>query len=147
MPQPPVVVLVACALALALLVAGAEVGVRETAQPEAAEEVLTVNYSAAQPVSEGSARFGYEEGERVTVNGSRLTEGSDYQFNTTSGAVRFFNTTNSTSGDNATVAYQFREPPQRVQQTAGLVGGVLEVLGVLLWPLLGALVLVVVGRL
>jgi hypothetical protein len=147
MQEPAVVVLVACALALALLVGGAEVGVRETVQPEAATETLTVNFSAPQPLSNGSERFGYEDDERVTVNGDRLEESTDYDFNATNGTVSFFDTGNITAGETATVDYRFRAPPQRVQQTTGLIAGVLEVLGVLLWPLIGGLILVVISRL
>lgn len=70
------------------------------------EETLTVDYSNESPVSENATIEGYGDNETISVDGTQLVEGTDYAWNTSSGNVTWYNTSNTTSGDSARVSYR-----------------------------------------
>ena len=69
------------------------------------EENLAVDYTTASSVSEGATQEGYSENVTVVVDGTTLTEGQDYDWNPGTGAVTWYNTTDTTDGSTAHITY------------------------------------------
>lgn len=79
-------------------------------------ETATIDYSSDYSVSENATdteHYGAET--TVTVDGTQLVEGTDYDWDATDGNITWYNTTNTSSGDNARVEYRAH---QRTEETA-----------------------------
>lgn len=71
------------------------------------EESLTVDYNNASSVSENATLEGYgDDPTVVNSSGTTLVEGTDYDWNTSSGEVTWYNTTNTTDGESADIDYR-----------------------------------------
>lgn len=79
------------------------------------EESLTVDYGNESNVSEPATVEGYGADPTVTVNGSELVEGTDYDWDSSTGNVTWYDTANSSDGDSATIRYAAY---QRTEETA-----------------------------
>jgi len=109
------------------------------AERVAASDEITVGYSGAQAVDESGLRYA----ETVTVtnaSGATLRADIDYRWDATNGTVTFINTSATSSGETATVAYEYREPSQRQRTIAGVVSALGMPLVYLLFLLAGGYV-------
>jgi hypothetical protein len=79
------------------------------------EETATVDYTDDYDVAQNATLEGYDDNPAVTANGQQLVRGEDYKWNATGGTVTWLNSTNTTSGDTATIEYRAY---QRTQETA-----------------------------
>jgi len=69
-------------------------------------ETLTVDYAAESAVSQNATVEGYSDTVTITSGGQTLVAGTDYRWDAANGTVNWLNTTNTTSGDSATIEYQ-----------------------------------------
>lgn len=68
-------------------------------------EELTVDYGNESAVSENATVEGYSENVTIVVDGTTLEDGTDYSWNDSAGTVEWYNTTNTSDGDSATIDY------------------------------------------
>lgn len=141
------VLVVACALALA--VPGLNAATDSNVRPvnETATETVTVEYGAANDTAlPPRDAYAFLDNETVTnASGDQLVEGADYEWFTGNGTVRFFNTSATSSGESATVDYTYQrarsgEGRYVVDQLANLD----PLVGLLLFVAVGGLLLKVV---
>jgi hypothetical protein len=143
-----VIVLGACALALAIGIQAGSAALADVpaVERDVANESLTVNYSTTQSVDKGSADFGYRDTETVeNASGATLVEGTDYDFNVTSGNVSFFNTTNTTANNTATIDYTYLQQDPEAARFGGFVGDMMPVLGLVLFFVVAGVIMDYVG--
>lgn len=69
------------------------------------QESITVDYSSATNVSENATVEGYGENVTIVVDGTELVAGSDYAWDDSDGQVTWYNSSNTTDGDAATIEY------------------------------------------
>jgi hypothetical protein len=93
--------------------------------PFSYEETIPINVNGTSTVSQGTTIEGYGDSPTITADGKTLSEGSDYDWNTTTGTVTWHDTPNN-AVDNATIAY---EAYQRTEVT--------EVAWMVIAPLMG----------
>lgn len=92
-------------LLLGLAVPGLATAYDFAGTPIAYSEDATVDYSNETAVEQNVTLEGYGDSTRITVNGTELTEGTDYDWNSDDGIVTWYNTTNTSDGETATVEY------------------------------------------
>jgi len=98
-------------------------------------ESVTVNYSVDSQVNASYPRV-FLDNETITDSGgATLTEGTDYDWNTSTGNITWYNTLQTSEGEQAHIDYAFRRPTTGTR----LNGGILRVFG----GLVGVLLLVV----
>jgi hypothetical protein len=69
---------------------------------------VTVNYSTPQAVDTDQPAETFHDNETVSnQSGSTLTEGTDYDWNTSTGEVTFYNTSATSEGNTATVDFAY----------------------------------------
>lgn len=73
--------------------------------PFSYDETQTVDYGNVTAVSESSTAEGYGDSPTIVVDGTTLTENTDYAWNTSSGEVTWYNTTNTSDSDTAEIDY------------------------------------------
>lgn len=95
------------------------------------EDAVTVDYDTNQSVSPDRSPESFRDNETVrNASGSTLVEGVDYDWNTSTGSVAFYNTSNTSSGNTAEVAYAYDAYTDRttgIQSVLGLLFRVLLV--------------------
>lgn len=69
------------------------------------EETTTINFTSNYSVEQNATLEDYGESPTITSNGSELVQGTDYEWNATSGVVNWIDTQNTTDGDGATIQY------------------------------------------
>lgn len=128
-------------LAFVVLVAAAfvlfqvgDIGLEQggTEQASTTNETLVVSYSNSVRVSAATSRYtrGFEDNETVyNASGAELAESTDYDFNTTTGAVTFFNTTNTTDGENANITYTYSQNVDSVRNSEPILRTVISAVG------------------
>lgn len=116
-------------LLLALAVPALATAYDYAGTPYGHSETLTVDYSAASEVSENATTEGYRDTATITVNGTTLTDGVDYQWNTSSGEVTWFNTTNTSSGDTATIEYQAYQRTAQTEASWAIIAPLMGLFG------------------
>lgn len=79
------------------------------------EETLTVDYTTEPAVSQNATGEGYGTAPEVIVNGTVLVEGADYSWSASDGTVTWYDTANTSTGDEAQIVYRAH---QRTQETA-----------------------------
>lgn len=108
----------------------------------AESETQSVDYSAAVAVSPEQSVDAFRDNETVlNASGSQLVEGTDYDWNTTSGEVTFYNTSNTTEGADATVEYAYDGYSDRASANRDVLGLVYRIMAMSL--LVGAGLVVV----
>lgn len=129
---------VVIALALALGASAVNIGYSNAAAPGNATENATVDYDVNYTVENADA---YEfTSLNVTSNGTELREGTDFEFDVENGTVNWINSVETTDGDAATVAYDFRDHSDTTQNQRNYLALVSGPLGLLLMIVaLGAL--------
>ena len=98
-------------------------------------ESVTVDYQTSTSVNESGLR--YSDDVSVAVNGSSLTQGSDFRWNETSGEISFVNTSATSSGDTATVTVEYRAPSNQQRSVAQMLNVLATPLVLLLFLLAG----------
>jgi hypothetical protein len=109
-------------VALAFLLPGLGTALDDTADTVTVNETVTVDYTTNSSLSESGSY--YYDNESVSVGGQPLTEGTDYEFHTETGDIQWFDTANTTSGDDANVTYHYAT----VDETTGLIATILQTL-------------------
>lgn len=125
-------------LGLGLLFAGANVGYQQAVTDfNETNESITVDYSQTVQVDQTGDAFSYND--TVTVYNSsdaELVEGDDYTWYASNGSVAWFDTANTTDGEQASISYDYTAPPESNRA----MGGVLKAVGIGLTMLLVLLV-------
>jgi hypothetical protein len=110
--RPIVGGIAAVGLFVAFLVAGS-LAAMEGSQANARDfqvssESLTVDYENTSTVTASDRAIRFFDNETVrNSSGTVLSEGDDYRWNTSSGSIEWINSTDTTEGANATIAYGF----------------------------------------
>lgn len=96
-------------LALGVAASAATVSYQDTAGNHTVTgEQLTVDYSNTSQVSPAGDAFRYQDDEVVrNASGSQLTEGTDYDWNTSTGEVTWYDTAATSDGETATITYTY----------------------------------------
>lgn len=92
-------------LLLALSVPALATAHEYSGTPLSYEETLSVDYSSTSSVSEGATVEGFGTDPTLSNDGSILVEDEDYRWNSSSGAVTWINSSNTTSGDTVVIGY------------------------------------------
>jgi len=114
--------------------------VADTSQEESARtttnvtgESIVVQYDIYQLTDKAESRYtlSFNNSSVAVFNesGAELTRGTDYEWNNTDGTIRFLNTTATTEGNNATIAYTVVENTETVQSIGGPLSVVVNALG------------------
>lgn len=128
-------------LVLVIVVGGAFAAyqVADSARDSAAQEADTVTNETLvqqvgtwQLVSKSTDEFtaGFNDSVTVYNNSSvELTEGTDYEWNETDGAIKFLDTDSTSDGDPANITYTYFENTQEVKRVAGPLDVIVTGLG------------------
>jgi len=95
-------------------------------------ETLTQYYDNYQLVNKSTEEFTAGFNNTATVynsSGVELTDGTDYDWNATDGAITFYDTDNTTAGENATITYTYFENANVVKKIAGPLKPMVEGIG------------------
>lgn len=92
-------------LLLGLAVPGLSTAYDYAGTPIEYSETVTVDYNNESSVSENATVEGYGKSPTITVGDTELVEGTDYDWDSSSGNVTWYNTSNTTDGDTATIQY------------------------------------------
>lgn len=116
------------AFVLLILVVGAvgiNAAINESARypTSVVNESVTVNYSSPTLVDRSGDVYGlFYDNETVrNQTGAVLTDGTDYDWNRTTGAITWFNTASTTDGETATITYWFDEPSPEGQALSAVL--------------------------
>jgi hypothetical protein len=110
-----------------------------TVDRKAVNESLTQQVGIYQLVDAAEDEYTAGFNDTVTVYNSsdvELTEGTDYEWNSTDGTILFTNTASTSDGAAANITYQYQENTEAVKTLDGPVGAVVSAVGEL--PLLAA---------
>lgn len=105
-------------------------------------ETLVVTFDNDVHVSnspENNNRYvqGFEDDEVIrNGTGGELTEGTDYEWNTTDGGVTFFDTSNLTDSEDVTITYNYSRNVEEVREGDAILQVIVE--AVPLWVLIPA---------
>lgn len=113
-------------------------------------ESVVIDYDSSTRVSAAMSRYtqGFEDNETVyNSSGAELVEGTDYTWNTTSGAVTFKNTANTTEGNTANVTYTYQQNTEEIRQSEPGVRALIEAVGgpIVFAPLITFAGLILIG--
>ena len=114
-----------------MLIPAANSGFVENTQVYEDSESLTVDYSNPSTLTNQYA-LAYLDNETILHNGNTLAEGTDYEFNTSSGSVTWYNSTNTSAGDEARIGYEYEAHPEGSRESANVLTGLAPIMGVLL---------------
>jgi hypothetical protein len=111
---------------------------------EADNRSVAVKYAGPVSAVNGSEVVEIYDNESVyNSSDAKLEEGVDYDWNETSGNVSFFDTNATTSGEQASVTFYYRDRPQTTEHIMALIIGVLPALRMLFLMVVGGTLLVV----
>jgi len=95
------------------------------------DEEMTVNYTVESSADAEYAR-NFLNNETITdSDGNTLSEGTDYDWNTSNGNVTWYDTAETTSGETVTIDYAYNRPTEGTRLTFGIMkifGGLLGIL-------------------
>jgi len=111
------VVALALALFLPLVVNGA---FTDAAQQRSSNETATVDYDDPYSVEQQDV-VQYNSTITVAYNGTTLSEGDDYEWNTTSGEVEWLSSNSTTDGDQVFVDYGYEDHDDRTELVATIL--------------------------
>jgi predicted cobalt transporter CbtA len=101
------------------------------------------NWTAVE-ASGGTGVTGFYDNETVrNSSGDVLTEGEDYEWDAESGSIRFFESSSTEDGSNASISYAYDRRPEQATAMIGPVATMFDVAGIL--PLVVALLAVLAG--
>jgi len=69
----------------------------------------------------------YDNETLVNSSGSELTEGTDYDWNTSEASITWYNTSSTTDGANATLTYSYAAKPDTARQAEGIMQPLLTI--------------------
>lgn len=78
-------------------------------------ESATVDYDSEYTVAESGTAESFNDSIMVSVDGSQLDAGEDYEWHPSRGAVEWLNSTATESGDTALVDYEYMDHPEASQ--------------------------------
>lgn len=78
-------------------------------------EAATVDYDQETSLSKSGEAESFNESITVTVDGSELAEGTDYEWHPSRGNVSWINTSATTEGDSASIDYEYTDHPEATQ--------------------------------
>lgn len=109
-------------------------------------ESITVDYTDPVPVDERGTAYTYNETVQVyNSSDALLVEGTDYNWLASNGTVEWLDTANTTSGETASISYDYTAPPEENEAAFGIIEIVGTGLVFLLILLIGQWVFDVVG--
>lgn len=79
------------------------------------DEAATVDYESETNLSKSGAAESFNRSITVTVDGSELSEGDDYEWHPDRGNVSWINSTATSDGDTAFIDYQYDDHPEATQ--------------------------------
>jgi len=131
------VVVIACVLALGVGMINS--GYSNAAEPGNATESATVDYDVNYTLQENPDPYEFTN-LTVTSNGTELREGTDYLFDTENATIEWQDTLDTTDGDAAEVAYEYRDHSETTTTQARILSTIATPIGfVFLMIVLGAL--------
>lgn len=95
-------------------------------------ETLTQQVGNWQLVSKSTEEFTAGFNDTVTVynqSGVELTEGTDYEWNSTDGAIKYLDTANTQDGNSSNITYTYFENTEAVKDLSGPVGVITTAVG------------------
>lgn len=109
---------------LAMFLPAAEGAFDASAETRAVtNESITVDYANETPVDAPAATVGFSD--HVTIHNSSdaqlVGNGTDYDWNATTGNVSWINTTNTTDGETAAISYEYDIRPEQTRIAAALL--------------------------
>lgn len=127
---------IALVVILVFFVAGFQAAYTDSSEPHTVtNETITVDYSTPQQVDSADIAWSFADDETVyNSDGEELAEGSDYEWNTSTGEVDWQTSNSTTDGEEATITYTYFAPPEDTRKLAGLI---MPVLTALPWLFLG----------
>lgn len=129
--------LVALVVVFALVLPSVGIAVNDTATVKNTTETVAMQAETTVTLSTAGADgvTGHFDNETVSkgtdTSGSTLTEGTDYDFYTGNATLRFYNTSEVNSGDNATIAYNYSAVTDRTATGIGILGSFGSFIGLL----------------
>lgn len=118
------------ALALALLVGGANVAFGDAAEEFTAEETTTVDYSTNYTLQNDDVYRHVQL--TIHFNGTELSEPDDYVFDENDSEVDWQPSTDTTDGEDATLNYTYEDHSEQTQDFAAILGTAGTWIGLLL---------------
>lgn len=123
--------------AVGLLLAVALVGLNPTAERTTTAvtetDQVTIQYDGTVSPQPDQRALLYYDNETVTADGGSvtLTEGTDYEWDTDDGSLRFFNTANTTEGETGNITYSYGTGRESTGVVASVLGSLGQWLGLL----------------
>lgn len=134
--------LTAVTLVLFLGVLAVGASVPTTAQPSTVQnESLTVDYTTPTPVDEQQVTEYFDNETVYNATDAELAAGTDYEFNTSTGEVEWFNTSATAKGEAAAITYTYTRPSDRTLGISTTLGYVAR--GLIVLVLLGGVAYVI----
>jgi len=93
-----------------------------------ANETHTVDYTADSSVNTPERTFSHDNTVSVTANGSTLSRGTDYEWNSSTGTLTWLNTTATSEGDTALVDYAYEAPTEGTQERRDILASLAQLL-------------------
>jgi len=124
-----------------LVIVGFIVGVFPAALADGAttttvtDESITVDYQNTTSVAEDGVS--YNQTVTITVDGTTLTDGTDYDWNATTGAVTWYNTSATSDGETALIDYGVEQVTESSRQLADITTILLVVLALIFTLIMG----------
>lgn len=124
-----------------LIVVGFLVGVAPAALADGAQttavtdESITVDYQNTTSVAENGVS--YNASVTITADGTTLSEGTDYDWNATTGAVTWYNTSSTSDGQEALIDYGVDQLTDESRQLAQISKILLVILALIFTLIMG----------
>lgn len=99
------------------------------------DESITVDYQNTTSVAEDGVS--YNQTVTITVDGTTLTDGTDYDWNATTGAVTWYNTSATSDGETALIDYGVEQVTESSRQLADITTILLVVLALIFTLIMG----------
>lgn len=94
------------------------------------EETITVDYDAESTVNQSATVEGYGSSATISVDGDELVEGIDYRWNDDSGTVDWLNTSNTSSGESASISYLAYQRTAETQMAWSIISPLMALFGI-----------------
>lgn len=130
MPTRSTYVVLLVLIGVGLLFAGSlNAAYQESGQHYTVEnESHIVDYDTPSSVDAPEYTFSYNNTISVTANGSELTRGTDYEWNTSTGNITWVNSSATADGDTALVDYRYEAPTEDTRDRRNLLATLAQLL-------------------
>lgn len=130
MPTRSTYVVLLVLIGVGLLFAGSlNVAYQQSGQQHTVEnETHTIDYTAESSVNAPERAFSYNNTVTVAANGSTLSRGTDYEWNSSTGTLTWLNSTATTEGDTALVNYAYEAPTEGTQERRNILASLAQLL-------------------